>query len=293
MSEKTTDPKKKYKHSPSLTASIILVFLGIVLLITLAMFASFDEVTNRFEAGKVDIVLEEPHWDPKDGDETVPNTFLDKDPTIVNKEDTVFTYVFLEVTVPYDDDPNLIIEKAYQDYENRENAGEVVYTNKQDNNTAKNHVPYYKFVATGQKVDEDPVTGSLSDYYDHGYDKTQNVNPRWALLKGYPIDNGDTDPTNKTFTYVYAYVVKSDVNELELAALPATASTEYPLFNQIYLLNFREREADAENNITAFPDPARDYSIKINAYGIQANYLRPNNMTTVVPDEVWEMLKSN
>ena len=69
MSEKSENQKKKYKRSPTLTASIILVFLSIVLLITLAMFTSFDEVTNRLEAGKVDIVLIEPHWNPENGDE--------------------------------------------------------------------------------------------------------------------------------------------------------------------------------------------------------------------------------
>ena len=109
MSEKTTNTPPKYKRSPALNASIILVFLSIVLLITLAMFVSFDEVTNRFEAGKVDIVLTEPHWDPKNGEETVPNTFIDKDPTIFNKEDTVNTYVFLEVIVPYEDCVRAII----------------------------------------------------------------------------------------------------------------------------------------------------------------------------------------
>ena len=139
MSEKTTNTPPKYKRSPALNASIILVFLSIVLLITLAMFVSFDEVTNRFEAGKVDIVLTEPHWDPKNGEETVPNTFIDKDPTIFNKEDTVNTYVFLEVIVPYDDDPNLIIEKAYQD--DKIYAGKPAYTN-----TKGEKIPLYKFV---------------------------------------------------------------------------------------------------------------------------------------------------
>ena len=156
MSEKTENQKKRYKRSPALSASIILVFLSIVLLITLAMFTSFDEVTNRFEAGKVDIVLTEPHWKPKNGEETVPNTFIDKDPTIFNKEDTVNTYVFLEVIVPYDDDRNLIIETAYQD--NQTYAGKQVYIN-----NGGNKIPLYKFVATGEKYDN-----SIQSIHDKG-----------------------------------------------------------------------------------------------------------------------------
>lgn len=278
MSEKD-DSNKKYKRSPALNASIILVFLSIVLLITLAMFVSFDEVTNRFEAGKVDIVLEEPHWDPKDGEETVPNTFIDKDPTIRNKEETVNTYVFLEVIVPYEDDPNAIIETAYQD--NATDAGKQVHKN---DSGAK--IPYYKFIATDKTVNEDEMEVSkLSYYYNENdyYSDKQNINKGWLLLNNYPKEN----TTNKTFTYVYARVFAED--NTALAPLLPNQLAEYPLFNKIYLLNFREREK-TDKVSTAFPDPARDYSIKINAYGIQANFLKPNNETTTNPHAVWQML---
>lgn len=281
MSEKTTNTPPKYKRSPALNASIILVFLSIVLLITLAMFVSFDEVTNRFEAGKVDIVLTEPHWDPKNGEETVPNTFIDKDPTIFNKEDTVNTYVFLEVIVPYDDDPNLIIEKAYQD--DKIYAGKPAYTN-----TKGEKIPLYKFVATGEAYYKDNLdnvnnlTGYTGDYL---YNKTQNINTAsWKLINGYPQSNA----TNKTWTYVYAYVQANNNEKLE--QLPPKTTVQIPLFNKIYVQNFRERKADSTNHVTAFPDPARDYSIHINAYGIQANFLKPDNQTTDIPVEVWAML---
>lgn len=291
MSEQATNPPKKYKRSPALNASIILVFLSIVLLITLAMFVSFDEVTNRFEAGKVDIVLEEPHWDPKDGDETVPNTFIDKDPTITNKEDTVNTYVFLEVIVPYEDNVGAIIEKAYQD--DSTDAGKI------DHMIAKGEkVPYYKFVPTGNKIDDDlnNVTALLGYNNTELYNETQKINDTsWKLLDGYPIDNAESSPGNKTWTYVYAYVQENNHNKLEQLLPNTTVKT--PLFNKIYLLNFRER-AKVENEtheitVTPFPDPTKDYSIKINAYGIQANFLKPNNLTTDIPEEVWAMLDSD
>ena len=123
--------KKKRRRSPAFVAGLVILFLGIVVLISLAMFVSFDEVTNVFEAGKVDIVLTEPDWKPQDGENIVPNEFVKKDPTVINKEETVNTYVFLkvtvpyEVTVPYDDDPNLKIEYAHQKY--AANSGKVIY----------------------------------------------------------------------------------------------------------------------------------------------------------------------
>ena len=273
MSEKSED-QKKYKRSPALTASIILVFLSIVLLLTLAMFTSFDEVTNRLEAGKVDIVLEEHHWNPQNGDEIVPNTFVEKDPTVRNKEETVNTYVFLEVIVPYDDDPHLIIEEAYQN--DPQQAGKNIF------NTSGEKVPYYKFVATGEPIGADHYKScppnDLRAYYDNNYTNVQKVNSCWKLLTGYP--KGDTQ--RKTWTYVYAYVQE---NSKLLQPLIANATIQTPLFNEIYLLNFRERKVS-----TAFPDPERDYSIKINAYGIQAEFLKQNNLTTEVPEEVWAML---
>ena len=298
MSEKTENQKKRYKRSPALSASIILVFLSIVLLITLAMFTSFDEVTNRLEAGKVDIVLEEHHWKPSNGSEIVPNTFVEKDPSIRNKEETVNTYVFLEVIVPYDDDPNLIIEAAYQNGTDGTGnlAGIHIY-----NNATQKKVPLYKFVATGEQITKNSYKnytkdGSLTGFYDDTYTSAQKVNEkRWYLLPGYPTDNAES----RTFTYVYAYVqernIPVDSNAIvQLEPLLAGRQTNIPLFNEIYLLNFREREEIKGTNGTVtqtpFPEPARDYSIKINAYGIQANFLRENNETTTNPQAVWKML---
>ena len=290
MSEKTENQKKRYKRSPALSASIILVFLSIVLLITLAMFTSFDEVTNRLEAGKVDIVLEEHHWKPSNGSEIVPNTFVEKDPSIRNKEETVNTYVFLEVIVPYEDRARIVIENAYQD--DSANAGQVAHTIGADKK-----VPLYKFVAMDEEINiEHYKNNSLQNYYDNTYTSAQKVNEkRWYLLPGYPTDNAES----RTFTYVYAYVqernIPVDSNAIvQLEPLLAGRQTNIPLFNEIYLLNFREREEIKGTNGTVtqtpFPEPARDYSIKINAYGIQANFLRENNETTTNPRAVWKML---
>ena len=293
--------KKKRRRSPAFVAGLVILFLGIVILISLAMFVSFDEVTNVFEAGKVDIVLTEPDWKPQDGENIVPNEFVKKDPTVINKEETVNTYVFLKVTVPYDDDPNLKIEYAHQ--KDTANSGEVIYPSSDTKNSLK--IPVYEFVATGKKADG---TGGgkrkynqsfLTDSTDENAQK-QEVNPGWYLLKGFP----EIDKQKKTYTYLYAHVrtVENSDEMMEdgaghkvMAEVIAKQPVAYPLFNEIYLNNFRERAKDttATSPVTAFPDPARNYSIHIEAYGIQANFLKPNNTTTTIPEEVWPYIDSN
>ena len=289
--------KKKRRRSPAFVAGLVILFLGIVILISLAMFVSFDEVTNVFEAGKVDIVLTEPDWKPQDGENIVPNEFVKKDPTVINKEETVNTYVFLKVTVPYDDDPNLKIEYAHQ--KDATHSGETIYTN-----TSRLKIPVYEFVATGKKAGD---TDEGERKYNQDFLTTftpenankQEVNPGWYLLKGFP----EIDEQKKTYTYLYAHVrtVENDVMMVDgaghkvMAEVIAKQPVAYPLFNEIYLNNFRERAEDtnAALPVTAFPDPARNYSIHIEAYGIQANFLKPNNTTTTIPEEVWPYIDSN
>ncbi len=295
----TTQAKKKQRRrSPGFIAGLVLLFVAIVILLTLAMFTSFDEVTNVFEAGKVDIVLTETEWKPQDGDNTVPNTFIDKNPNIINKEETVNTYVFLKVTIPYDDDPALIIEKAHQDTEN--DSGKIVYSNS-GVAVDQQKVPLYKFVATGKKADGTGEPNPLilkndSNYYITDYNSSeQKINPGWALVNlgvdenNQPIANPIVDETHKTFTYIYAHVSTTEIGangEPLLAEVLPGKTITYPLFNKVYLQNFREREKTQEVS-TAFPDPTRDYSIHIEAYGIQANFLKQNNTTTRDPYDVW------
>ena len=303
-----TTKSKKGKRSPALVAGLILLFLLIVIIITLAMFASFDEVTNVFEAGKVDIVLVEDKWDPNDGDKTVPNTIIDKNPAITNKEETVNTFVFLKVYVPYEDDPHLIIEKAEQDEPDQ--GGKVLFDAK--GSKPDPVVPIYKFVATEEKYypkdnDPDPKKAVKGVTYDgtlfgNGCD-AQKVNPGWKLLNDYP----KIDKSLKAYEYVYAHVNEEGT---ELLPLTAGTTTEYPLFNKIYVQNFRERDlykkdeygnyqmskSDNDETLekvptgaeTLFPDPNRNYSIRVEAYGIQSNFLKENNTTTYDPEEVWK-----
>ncbi len=54
---------------------------------------------NTFTVGKVQIDLQEPGWDPGDGEELVPNERVDKDPKIENTG-VNRAYVFAEVKIP-------------------------------------------------------------------------------------------------------------------------------------------------------------------------------------------------
>ena len=113
----------------------------------------------------------------------------------------------------------------------------------------------------------------------------------------------EIDEQKKAYTYLYAHVRTADNSDVMMvdgghkvmAEVIAKQTVAYPLFNEIYLNNFRERAKDtnATPPVTAFPDPARNYSIHIEAYGIQANFLKPNNTTTTIPEEVWPYIDSN
>ncbi len=279
--------KNKAKRSRTLTAAFVLLFVVVGLVITLALFTSLDEVTNRFEAGKVDIVLTESEWNPNNAKNIVPNTTLPKNPTVTNKDKTVNTYVFLKVSVPYDNDKSLVIEKANPD----ENAGSVLLSNNSKNPLL--NVPIYKFVATGKKADgsdgtaPDPQSVAVTGSSDQDSLYEQAVNPGWKIVSGYPkTENG-------RIVYVYAHVGETVESANHLQPLLPGTTAQYPLFNKITLLNFRERTADTTNNITAFPTPGKDYNIYIEAFGIQANYLKANNSTSTNPQEVWAMIDSS
>jgi len=267
---------KKKKRSPGLIAGMILVVLMIILLVTLAMFMSYDEVTNVFVSGKLDIVLVEPNWDPSNAVNIVPNAELPKDPKVYNNE--VDADVFLEVTVPY------VTLKI--DNNNDQNKGQLLTggTNGWSPDGSKYvDVPLYKFmVNTG--TEDNPI-------YDHNTDYSspaQMVHASDANTSGWQLmttNSSDTytgkNENKKVYIYRYAYVEKD--GEMK----PMIHGTETPvLFDKIKLINFRENDSEFtfERN--------RDYSIKVQAYGIQAYFLAENNMTKTVPAEVWAVLKS-
>lgn len=291
---------KKKKRSPGLIAGIILVGLMIVLLVTLAMFMSYDEVTNVFQAGKLDIVLTEPNWKPSKAVNIVPNAVLDKDPYITNNE--VKACVFLKVTVPY----------ATVQIENNSDSNSKGSLLSHDNNTTYADVPMYKFVvkdststytasSTNAAVTDDSVNDdSTKTYiYNNNYTSTEQfINKGWLLI-GTPINNESA----KTYTYLYAYVFTDSSGEPtnEMAPLIQGATTQNPLFDKIILVNFRDNrkendkgEASEAVRVTGVDEMPgnRNYSILVQAYGIQADYLGSNGTNITAPTDVWNVLQS-
>lgn len=218
--------KKKKKRSPMLIAAIVLDVIIVAMLITLAFFTSFDEVTNVFGGGRVDIVLTEPNWDQMKAQNIVPETVLDKDPYVTNYEETA-VYVFLEVLVPYGD---VEIEN------NDNNKGEgTVYT----------EAPLYKFGVLDN--DNGPVFDTELDQ------ASQLTNIGWLLLAEYP----EKDTENHVYRYVYAHV---DPITEKLIPLAKGVTTQYPLFNKLKLVNLDENYSGTTN----YSVPVKAYGIQSN-----------------------------
>lgn len=261
---------KERKRPPALVAMIIVCFVLIVVLLTMALLTSMDEVTNVFNGGKVDIVLKEPNWEPSNGQNVVPDTEIDKNPSIYNNEKTD-VFVFLKVTVP-------CIQTEIEKSETDADKGKVLL-NSTGSTEEKVTVPMYKFGIMTQGRDTDDTGDDKYDYYSLNTDGAENyfqqkTNAGWTLLK----DESKLSTDKKTYTYIYAHTEKSDSGKL-LPLLP-DHTTEFPLFDRVKLVNFDEHyEAN------------RDYSIRVEAYGIQSYYLKENNSTTYVPSEVWAMIK--
>jgi len=240
------------KRSPTLAAAIILGVLLVVFMVTLAFFTSFDEVTNVFGGGKLDIILTEPNWKPNEAKNIVPDKVLDKDPYITNNDNTA-AYVFLEVTMPC---AQIEVE------DNNTNKGSAI-----DGTVGEGrvYVPLYKFIDKDNNIDTTPKATD------------QKVNSGWKLVS--VTGNPTVDTTNNVIKYVYAHVQTPD--DTKLCPLDKGYRTQYPLFNKIKLVNFDETNTTVTN-----------YSVHVKAYGIQANFLSADNQTTNDPATVWNILNS-
>lgn len=254
------------KRSPTLAAAIILGVLLVVFMVTLAFFTSFDEVTNVFGGGKLDIILTEPNWKPNEAKNIVPDKVLDKDPYITNNDNTA-AYVFLEVTMPC---AQIEVE------DNNTNKGSAI-----DGTVGTGvNVPLYKFGILNDNGTPDNQTDDTYSF-DTDYKSTdQNVNSGWKLVDfGEGKSNPTVDTTNNVIKYVYAHV--QTAYDTKLCPLDKGYRTQYPLFNKIKLVNFDETNTTVTN-----------YSVHVKAYGIQANFLSADNQTTNDPATVWNILNS-
>jgi predicted ribosomally synthesized peptide with SipW-like signal peptide len=66
----------------------------------LAYFTDADSASNTFTIGRISLELQEPGWDPQEGERIVPGQEISKDPRILN-DGLNDEFVFLEVSVPF------------------------------------------------------------------------------------------------------------------------------------------------------------------------------------------------
>lgn len=89
--------KNKKVRTLILSASMIgVMFIGGIA----AYFTDADTATNEFAVGKISLDLQEPNWDPDNGENVTPNKVINKDPQIMN-DGLNDEYVFMEITIPY------------------------------------------------------------------------------------------------------------------------------------------------------------------------------------------------
>ena len=265
INKSKSDEKKKKKRSPGMLAAIVLTFLLIVLMMTLALFTSVDEVTNVFDAGRVDIILTESEWKPAKAKYVVPEHEIPKNPKVTNNEKTD-VYVFLEVTVPY-------INNTEIEMSTPENSkGQV-----QQASTENNPVPLYKFGTANYNNADPPVITSYT--YNTNLNTDQRINAPTSEKSGWTLVTGTNvypkvDATNKTITYVYAHVNNSN----NLLPLMPGHTTQTALFDSVKVINFDEN-ANLETTYK---------NISVKAYGIQSNYLGLESSQLY---EVWNIIK--
>ncbi len=271
----TDSVKKKKKRSPALAAAIILLFVIIsVLIFTLAFFTSFDEITNVFNSGRIDIILTEPKWKPEKAKNIVPSAYLDKDPYITNNED-VPVYVFLKVTVP-------AVKYDYDSVDS--NKGSKVTLTE---GTQTGYLPVYKFVTIDDKGTPDDKTDDIYSK-NNEFSSAQTINDKWVLLNNnYPkLINSTGENAAKTAAYEYVFYYKGYSATDSIIPLNSGQTTAKPLFDQIYLQNFRNTNFSDGRGFVA----DRNYGIKVEAYGIQADYL---SFETNDASSVWALINGN
>lgn len=269
-------PKKKKKRSPVLLTTILLLFLLIVILVTLAFFTSTDEVTNRFEGGKIDIILSEPKWKPEKAINIVPDATLDKDPYITNNEN-VPAYVFLKVTVP-------AVKYNYDDNDGSDKGSKIA--------APTEYIPLYKFAVTNDNGTPDDASDDYLEWDKNFttsqkyYNDAEGNSSAWKLIPpnaSESFDNPKKIGSGNNTAYEYIFVYKGG-NAFIGELAPHTTTTK-PLFDAVHLLNFR-------NDDVYYTSGASSYSIKVQAYGIQSKYLGNNGEDVNDPLAVWNKINS-
>jgi len=224
------------------------IILALVLLIggVLAYFTDTQTKTNSFTMGNVDIEVNEGNF-PEDGIQNVtPGIEYEKSPRIINKGSTP-VYAFVKVSIPY------------------------------------------RNISVGGAQADDTELFQLLHITDETAGTTAvGINEGWALVN--VAEAGATeevtsvkDTTNKTVTYVYAYV--DDQGKLKaLNGNSATSGKETnTLFDKIKFIDV------TETSPTGSQIQGQTFDVVVSGYGIQTSELGLTGDDATNPAKVWPL----
>ena len=80
-----------------LTVTLIIAIAAVAAVGTLAYFTDEEEAENVMQFGKVDVEFTEPAWDPMENHVLVPGVAIPKDPTIKLADDSLQSWVLMDV----------------------------------------------------------------------------------------------------------------------------------------------------------------------------------------------------
>lgn len=248
----------KSKMNFLFAASLLALF---VFASIMAYFSSSDTVTNSFKAKGFDILLTETKWNPKKGEDIVPNEELDKNPEVTNLEETK-AYVFLRVTVPS-------VSGVTVEY--RSDQPDVNAKHGEDMPRVSGAMPMFKFVVTTETTDSDGNTVSTNALSDTLTFEQLVHDDCWYLV--------EYEEKAHEIEYIYAYARPDEDGVMQLTALSQDEKTDKPLFDRIRLINYDEGTY-----------PGEGVSVNVTALGIQTDYL-VNGESSSNPEAVWNVLK--
>lgn len=211
-----------------------------------AYFTDGDTATNTFTVGKVQIDLQEPHWDPDLAKDITPLQELKKDPQIKN-DGINDAYVFLQVVVPYanvtvaQQDGTKAPAKADTElfsYDVKDGWVEIGDGQKDPEAKTVTHLYAYGTNTEMTALAKDAVTGSLFDWVrfanvveDEGLEATtQNIKVNAYAIQTDNINDGkdDLDGVNNDGKVAPAdvWAVLSTQNPATTVEVPENAKTD-------------------------------------------------------------------
>ena len=249
----------------ALALSLITLIAGLA-----AYFTSADSATNTFGSSALQIRVIEPNW--KNNPTIVPEQIVDKDPYIVNTDETP-AYVFMEVTVPVQE---VTIEKNSGDSEKGIAITSVENTTDASGSTASvtdasHYIPLFRFINSEGTYSADQL-GSQQLY-----------NTGWYAMTDHTTVNKDSSGKTVSITYLYAWTDSNDPDCDDMAVLYPDQKTNTPLFDKVIFCNAREDGS--------LPGSMQNISIKV--YGIQTQFLKSSDETETKAEKVWQYLTAN